>query len=102
MDIASAREGADTVVFLSGDLDISSADQVEQSLTAEIERTDSGRVIVDIQNVPFADSSGLGGLISAYKKAKAKGREVRLRKPSPIMSEILTITRMNRFFAIEN
>jgi len=100
MEITSSGEGSDAVLVLNGDLDISSADKVESALMAMID-SKGDRITIDLSAVPFADSSGLGGLIAAYKKAKEQGKDIILRKPSPILTEILMITRMNRFFKIE-
>lgn len=100
MEIDKEMQGEVCVVRLRGDLDVNSAARVETVLTESIEAAST--VIVDISEVPFADSSGLGGLIAAYKKAKAANKEIRLRRPTPIVSEILTITRMKRFFPVED
>lgn len=99
MEISTSNEGEVRVVTLKGDLDVYATAAVESALTEAL--SGAKTVVVDISAVPFADSSGIGGLIGVYKKAKAAGREVRLRKPTPIVSEILTITRMKRFFPVE-
>lgn len=99
MEIKTSKEGDSGVVALSGDLDTYSTAAVESALSEALESYDV--VIVEMSEVPFADSSGLGGLIGVYKRAKAAGKEIRLRKPTPIVSEILTITRMKRFFVVE-
>lgn len=96
----SSMEGSDSVLTLNGDLDISSAEKVESALMNMID-SKADRITVDLRAVPFADSSGLGSLIAAYKKGKEQGKDIILRKPSPILTEILMITRMNRFFKIE-
>lgn len=99
MEITTSQDGGTSIVTLKGDLDVASSETVENTLTELIDR--SSVIVVDLSAVPFADSSGLGGLIAVYKKAQAKGKEIRLRKPTPIVSEILTITRMKRFFPVE-
>lgn len=99
MDISTSTEETGIVVHLKGDLDVYSTGMVEEALAAAVES--ASKVFVDLSSVPFADSSGLGGLIAAYKKAQVRGVEMRLRKPSPIVSEILTITRMKRFFPVD-
>jgi anti-sigma B factor antagonist len=99
VEITTSTESDASVVFLKGDLDVYSTSMVEETLAAAVDG--AKRVIVDLSAVPFADSSGLGGLIAAYKKAQARGVEMRLRKPTPIVSEILTITRMKRFFPVD-
>lgn len=100
MEIHHEVEGTTSLVRLKGDLDVSATAEVEALLGRCLET--SSTVIIDLSEVPFADSSGLGGLIAAYKRAKAANREIRLRRPSPIVAEILTITRMRRFFPVED
>lgn len=100
MEILEETQGTVRVVRLRGDLDVAASGAVEAVLTRTLE--EASTVVVDLAEVPFADSSGLGGLIAAYKRAKAAGREIRLRRPTPIVSEILAITRMKRFFPVED
>jgi len=99
MEITTQLDGKSAVVILNGDLDVNSSAAVEDTVKKLL--GDKDGVIIDIAGVPFADSSGLGGLISAYKKAKELGKEIRLRHPTPVVLEILTITRMRRFFPID-
>lgn len=99
MEITKSMEGDACVVSLKGDLDVYTTAKVEKELQVALESADT--VVIDISRVPFADSAGLGGLIGVYKKAKTKNQEIRLRNPTPIVSEILSITRMKRFFPVE-
>lgn len=99
MEINRTIDGSRWVLTLSGDLDVHSTSAVEEALNEALDQATT--VVLDISGVPFADSSGLGGLISAYKRAKADGKEIRLSRPTPIVSEILTITRMKRFFPVD-
>lgn len=99
MEIVKEEEGEALLYKLNGDLDVYSTGEVESAL---LEGLEEGRtIVVDLSEVPFADSSGLGGLIGVYKKARARGIEIRLRNPKPIVSEILTITHMKKFFPVE-
>ncbi len=99
MEIVREMQGTTCVIHLKGDLDVAASTDVEQALAEGL--VEAAVVVVDLSGVPFADSSGLGGLIAAYKRAKSVGREIRLRRPTPIVAEILTITRMKRFFPME-
>ena len=80
MKIERENEGEAVVLKLDGDLDVYTTADVERSMSEALE--DTSLLIIDMSNVPFADSAGLGGLIGVYKKAKANDKEVRLRKPS--------------------
>lgn len=99
MNIRTSREGDRLVVFLDGELDYHAMGSVETALKEALPQASA--IVVDLSAVPFADSSGLGVLIAAYKQANAEQKTVVLRKPTPIVSEILAITRMKRFFTIE-
>lgn len=99
MEIAADFEGERFVLSLKGDLDVYATAGVEQALTDALGRAET--IVVDLSGVPFADSSGLSTLIGIYKKAKNAGKELRLRRPTPIVAEILTITRMKKFLPME-
>lgn len=99
MNISKSEENGVQVVKLEGDLDVYSTADVEAALQDALENAQS--LVIDISGVPFADSAGLGSLIGVYKRAKSENKEVKLRKPTQMVNEILTITRMKRFFPVE-
>jgi anti-sigma B factor antagonist len=59
------RSGA-IVVKLAGDLDLYNAEQVRSALASAIDR--SARVVVDLGDVDFIDSTALGALVDAHQK----------------------------------
>ena len=95
----SAAEGA-TVVRPGGErLDIEVAADFRALLLSLIEQGHR-RLVVDLANVGFIDSSGLGALVSALKTLKRSdnGGDVRLaRVQAPVVS-LLEIIRLNRVF----
>ena len=54
-----------TVVALSGELDLSTIPLLERRLLAEV--VSKGAVVVDLTDVSFIDSSGIGLLIQAFR-----------------------------------
>ena len=70
------REGALRVV-LSGELDVSTAPEVETRLLAiEAEDPPPPHVVVDLRALRFIDSTGLSLLVNTHKRARAAGRRV--------------------------
>ncbi len=59
-----------------------------------------GRVIVDLTNVTFIDSSGLGALISALKALRANGGDLVLCSMSAQVRTVFEITRLLRVFEV--
>jgi anti-sigma B factor antagonist len=53
------------------------------------------RVIVDMQNVSYIDSSGLWALFEGHKKAEQKNGKLVLLKPTKDVKRVLDITKMS-------
>ena len=62
-------------IALSGDLDVASAESVEQRLI-ELEGGGADRVILDLRGLDFIDSTGLSLLINADRRGRQAGRQV--------------------------
>lgn len=60
--------GGAIVVRLAGDLDLYNVDQVRAALAGAIDRSPS-RLVVDLAEVEFIDSTALGALIDAHRSA---------------------------------
>ena len=99
LTLGSAREGADSHIAVSGELDIASAGALEAEV-ARAEATDAQRIVVDLGAVGFIDSSGLRALLAVDARSRRDGDRLRLRNPSPAVEQVLRITgadRMLRF-----
>lgn len=55
---------------------------------------------IDIQNIRYINSSGIGVLITILTKFRNKGGEVVLIKPSVSVEKLLIITKLNSIFTI--
>ena len=77
LDISTEFAEGTCVIGLDGEVDVYTAPRLKESLVEQIE---SGcvNVIVDLEGVGFIDSSGLGVLVGALRRAKEKGGAVRL------------------------
>jgi anti-sigma B factor antagonist len=87
------------VYELSGSLDIATSPTVRAALSDASERGDH-RLIVDLTNVEFLDSTGLGALIGAQRRAKEFGGEVRLVVKEGQILRLLRITGLLKVFAV--
>ncbi len=55
---------------------------------------------IDIQNVRYINSSGIGVLITILTKFRNKGGEVVLIQPSDSVQKLLIITKLNAIFTV--
>jgi anti-sigma B factor antagonist len=84
---------------LSGSLDIATSPTVRAALTEASERGNH-RLVVDLTNVEFLDSTGLGALIGAQRRAKEVDGDVRLVVKEGQILRLLRITGLLKVFAV--
>jgi anti-sigma B factor antagonist len=95
LDIAVETTGGATVVTPRGRLDLLSAADLKARLAQAV--ADGGkRLVVDLGEVPFVDSSGLGALIAGLKAARQVGGDLRIARPAEQARTILELTTLDR------
>ena len=87
----SAESRGDTVIItISGDLDIVTRPQLDECLTqAEADHT---RIILDLGEVSFLDTSALAVIVGHWKKAEARGGTLALARARYRYTKTLWIT----------
>jgi anti-anti-sigma factor len=100
----SAQVEADGVVafVLSGQADFGSATELRSALIGALEQYRAQTVIVDLDQVTFADSSVLGVLISTSKAATAAGAALLLRNLPDQVNRMITTMGLDRVLDIED
>jgi len=93
------KNGETHIFELSGSLDLATAPTVRAALLEAAERGDH-RIVVDLNRVEFLDSTGLGALIGAQRRAKEEGGEVRLTVPDGQILRLLRITGLLKIFGV--
>lgn len=91
-------EGID-IVSLAGRLVMADVPQVRQKLLATVEQG-SGKVVLNLADVGFMDSSGLSVLISVFKATRLKNGDVALLNLSPTVRSLIELTRLQQVFSI--
>ena len=89
------------VIIPSGSLDATAVDSVRSQISTWWEAHPTlKQIVVDLGDVGFMDSSGLGALIGMLKRVAARGGDVKLARPKPSVKLVLEITRANKIFHI--
>ena len=57
-------------------------------------------LVIDLQDVRFVDSSGLGSLVSGFKNASARNGNLKLCGLQPQVKSMFELTRLHRVFEI--
>lgn len=97
-----AEAGGDTVVLaLVGDLDGATAPLVDFELDG-IDLAATRQVVLDVRDVPFVDSSGLGAVIRAYKRLQRAGVALRLSGASPNVRFVLHLSGLDQVVPVDD
>lgn len=99
LDITGSDEGDFTVIRLVGDLDVSAVGRLRDALGRLITRPDE-KVVIDLTDVPFLDSTGLGVLVARLRQQRQEGGDLVLVIPSERLLRNFRITGLDRVFQI--
>lgn len=99
VDIKTEHNGDAVVYRLKGSLDVATSPSVRAAL---LEAANAGKheIVVDLTKLQFLDSTGLGALIGAHRRACEHGGRVRLIISDGPISRLLNITGLMRIFAV--
>jgi anti-sigma B factor antagonist len=88
-----------TVVAASGEIDVATAPELRDKLT---ELVDAGRtrVVVDLEDVDFIDSTGLGVLVGGVRRARGEGGDLRLVCTNSRILKVFEATGLDEIFTI--
>jgi len=86
------------VTVLESRIDAASAIQFKERMR-EVTETSSGRVLLDLSQVLFLDSSGLGAVV-AVRKHLGEDRPLDLAGLTPTVQKVFRLTRMDTIFTI--
>ena len=77
---------------LDGELDMHTASMVRQAIDIEIEKRGIRTVILNLENVRFVDSSGLGVILGRYKKLLPMGGKLKITNVPPHIYKIMELS----------
>lgn len=82
-----------TVCRPKGELDAYTVGQFRESLTSLADRP---RLVIDLSDVPFMDSAGLGALIGGIRRARESDGQVVVACSRPTLTRLLHTTGFDR------
>ena len=92
----SARAGrACTVVWVSGELDMDTRRQLQDTLRDVVDSC-ARQVVMDLAEVPFMDSSGLGLLVEVIRALRDRGGRLCLAAVQAPVRNVLTLSAVDQ------
>jgi anti-sigma B factor antagonist len=102
LDLHVTSTAGDTAVEVAGEIDVASASQLRDCLHQLID-AGSRRLVVDLRQVSFMDSVGLGVLVGVQRRLRSHGHgggSIQLVCAEGLVLRILRLTGLDRVFAL--
>ena len=97
-EVQSVQVGDHLCVLVSGELDLGSADELEDAIRVA-ERSKAPAVVVDLTNLRFMDSRGLNVLLKAHTRSQQDGDRIRfLPSKYDAVRQLVAVTGASRIF----
>ena len=93
------KEAQGTVVQAHGEIDLQQSPAFHQVLVGLCAEKPK-RLIIDLSEVNYIDSSGVGSLVEVFRRLKKEGNKLILVNPSERVQSVLEITKLDQFFAV--
>lgn len=101
LDMSARDVGENTVVTVTGDVDLTSAGALRDGLDAQL-RSGRRRLVVDLEGVTFLDSTGLGVLVALLRALRGGGGAVRLVCSNARILRLFSITSLDEVFVVHD
>jgi anti-sigma B factor antagonist len=89
-----------TIVDVTGDIDMGTSPGLRKTLLESLKKIP--RLVVNLRNVQYVDSSGIASLVEVLKEARDKEKRLILFGLNPAVREALQLTRLTRVFEIRD
>jgi anti-sigma B factor antagonist len=99
MDVSDVD--GEVVISVRGELDLQTCPLLWNRLAEAIPLTRE-RLVVDLRNATFIDSTGLAVFVRAFKRLRHGGSDLVLRSPNKSARKVLHITGLDRVMTIED
>jgi anti-sigma B factor antagonist len=97
---AVSEESTMLTFLLDGQICYQSVPALQSFLLAQFSRHTPPRMMLDMGKVTFVDSQGLALLIALHRACAAQGSKLTLRGASPHVSNLIKLTRLDRFIEL--
>ena len=103
MELTCTRRDVDelTVITVAGEVDMYTAAEL-RAVLVDADADGRYRLVLDLAQVRFCDSTGLGVLVAGLRRARTGGGSLRLVAPTDNVLKVLRITGLDRLFPIHD
>jgi anti-sigma B factor antagonist len=101
LSLTTRTEGDRTIVSVGGEIDVYTAPKLREQLV-DLVNAGQYHLVVDMEDVEFLDSTGLGVLVGGLKRVRAHEGSLRLVCTQERILKIFRITGLTKVFPIHD
>lgn len=102
LKISTRHVGGITVLDLSGKITLGEGSVQIRDAVRDVLATGSNRILLNLADVNYIDSSGIGELVSALTAVKNAGGEMKLLNLTKKVKDLLQITKLYTVFDVKD
>jgi anti-sigma B factor antagonist len=102
MKVATRQVDGVTILDLSGRITLGEGSVTLRDAVRDLVAKGSKNILLNLSDISYIDSSGLGELVSAYTSVKNAGGELKLLKLTHKVKDLLQITKLYTVFDIKD
>ncbi len=87
-------------VFLKGELDHHTVSMVKDTIDMEVLKKNVKMLVLNMEDVTFMDSSGIGLIVGRYHRIKSLGGTMQIAKPGASLLRILKMSGIEKLMKI--
>lgn len=100
MEINVKRDGASSVIYVTGDVDLHSSPALRDTVLELFQKRGQTKVVVNLSNVQYIDSSGIASLVEGLQEARKRDARFVLVGLNEGPRHVLELTRLLSVFEI--
>lgn len=87
------------IVVVHGEIDLYTAQHLQSELVSVLD-AGAQRLVLDLSQVGFCDSTGMNVLLAVMRQAREQEGDLELAAPCPAVLKILSVTGLDRVFTV--
>lgn len=94
------RDGKTVTVYMEGELDHCGAQAIRRILDGVIQDRDVKNMILDMEDIAFMDSSGIGVILGRYRQLQMRGGKLAVKNMNAQVTKVFRLSGMQQIIEI--
>lgn len=96
MEISTIKKNKTLIVKIQGEIDHHTCEILKNKVDNTLHNMNGKNIIIDMNQVTFMDSSGIGVIIGRYKLVKGIGGNICIISNSPVVNKMLEFSAISK------